>query len=165
MSLFSKYHCFTFFYILQEKKMFCCCWFIPLALSLSLTANVFDYIWISDHAVHKIKTRESWENLILIKYYIWIIFSAMIKAKMHPQSLNSLLSLPGSTFHSVILGSFYLYAVSVDDHIIFHLHMLTYEIGCFCGFWLSDSRLIQEMRYSTPEYITARMWKARKLCV
>ncbi len=37
----------------------------------------------------------------------------------HSQSFNRSLPLSGLTFHSVTLGSFYLYAVSVDDRIIF----------------------------------------------
>ncbi len=33
-----------------------------------------------------------------------------------------------------VVFSFYLYAVSVDDRIIFHMHMLKYELCSFCVF-------------------------------
>ncbi len=45
--------------------------------------------------------------------------------------IHSPLTLSGSTFHSVIFGSFHLYA---DDRIIFHMHMLTCDITRFCVF-------------------------------
>ncbi len=53
---------------------------------------------------------------------------------MASQSVHSPLTLSGLTIHSVTLGSFHLYVVSVDDPIIFHMHMFTYESAGFCIF-------------------------------
>ncbi len=55
----------------------------------------------------------------------------------------------------------------VDDHNIFHMHLLTYEIACFClprlCFWAGDSGLIQEMRNSAPECIKVKTRKILRL--
>ncbi len=53
----------------------------------------------------------------------------MYNSSISIPKLHRPLTLSGSTFHSETLGSFHLYAVSVDDRIIFHMHMLTYEIS------------------------------------
>ncbi len=66
------------------------------------------------------------------------------------QSLHSPLPLPGSTFHSVTLGSFHLYAVCC-----WRSHYFSYAYDCLC-FWSGHSRFFREMRNCTIEGITVK---------
>ncbi len=77
---------------------------------------------------------KSWENRIYqllhldhIQYYQ--SKDAVGGFHQYSQSLHRPLQLSGLTYHSVTFSSFHLY-----DHIIFHMHMLEYEIAHFCVF-------------------------------
>ncbi len=73
-----------------------------------------------------------------MKYYIWIIFSNITKAKMQYTASISIQKLAQAfttlRIHISLGNIRRFYALSVDDRIIFHMHMLTYEISGFCIF-------------------------------
>jgi len=46
-----------------------------------------------------------------------------------------------------------------------HLHMIAFDIACFCIFMLGDSVIFQNMHNSAPYHITGKTsWKAGKFC-
>ncbi len=97
--------------------------------------NVGRFHWKKKHFEQKAEKITFLSNTTSGSYSV--ILSKQICSRWLPsvsQSLHRPLPLSGSTFHSVTLGSFHLYAVSVDDRIIFHMHMLTYEITHLCVF-------------------------------
>ncbi len=83
-----------------------------------------------------------------------LLYSAFFCCSNIYFSLASIsIPLSGSTFHSVTLGSFYLYAISVDYCIIvyaiYNMRSLVYASFLFL-FLISISRLFQEMCDSAP---------------
>ncbi len=115
----------------EEKKAF----ILASSIVFYQHLNVGRFHWKKKHFEQKAEKITFLSNTTSGSYSV--ILSKQICSRWLPsvsQSLHRPLPLSGSTFHSVTLGSFHLYAVSVDDRIIFHMHMLTYEITHLCVF-------------------------------